>query len=493
MEPKGWYISIDAPFGGFAPAYWENTYPSFGNKNQARAMSNIDMTDPTGFKQGPGLSSLTNGTQAAAVTTLIKHILPVPTSADITFGIGGAKLYKLTPTTVTSDGTWPHTIDKAAVTGEDGESTFLLNGALYYAYNHSGSGGDIGKYDLASTFDDDFGSTVPTGAGALVNAPHPSVVGNDNVGYFGNGAGVGYLDIDTNTISTLDLDLPVGSQVVDVRYKDSRVWVAVNFPNTTGSNNSYGIIYLWAGVGVPSWDDYPNPRIDGKLGAMLNVGATMFVWYQEVGFTGGYKLGYIRGNEITELESYSGTLPNYAQVFVHKGHIAWQSDGLLHLWGASSRSIPVVHSQYADLGYSTIGGVASPFGTVMAASNESSSYKIAKFSGYDVVSSWKSLMFQVGPSMVDKVRVHYAPPGTGARVDVTLRSDQGLDSKALAHEGQTGSISNTNDPNTCFKDFSPGWEIKDEVSAEFDFANGSAANPLLIRRIEMWGHTLSKG
>jgi hypothetical protein len=492
MDGKPWYISINAPFAGFAPAYWENTYASFGNRNQARAMTNIDMTDPTGFKQGPGLLTLTNATEAGVLGTLLKHILPVPPIADVTFGIGGDKLHKIPPTSVTSDATWPHTIDKAVVTGEDGESSFVLNSALYYLYNHSGSAGDIGKYDLSATFDDDWGSTVPTGMSALQNAPHPSVVGNDNVAYFGNGRYVGYVDADTNTISADDLDLPVGSQVVDVRYKDSRVWAAVNSPNLAGSNNTVGIIYVWGGVGVPSWDDGPNPRINGKIGAIFPFKGTMFVWFQEVGFTGGYKLGYVRGNEITEVASYSGTMPNFAQVFEYKGMLAWQTNGLLNLWGAPHISVPVALSQLADLGYTTVGAVCSPFGTVMAASNQSSSYKLAKFSGLDVNALWKSIMYTVGPSMVKKVKVTFAPPSTGARVDVKLTRDQGLETLTLTKEGATGSITAALDANRCYKMFSPNLEVQDEFSVEADYANGSAVNPLLIRRIEVWGHTLDK-
>lgn len=488
-----WFIDITAPFGGFAPAYWENTYASFGNKNMARAMTNIDMTDPTGLKQGPALTNLTNGNESGVVTTLIKHILNEPPSADVTYGVGGAKLYKITPTAVTSDGTWPHTINKAAVTSEDGESVFVINGAAYYLYNHSGSAGDIGKYDLASTFDDDWGSTVPTGAAALANAPHPSVIGNDDVAYYGNGRYAGYYDPDTNTLDTQGLDLPVGCEVVDVDYKDSVVWVAVNLPNIAGSNNSKAIIYTWKGVGVSSWEDFPNPRINGKIGALHNFkGSTIFVWYQEVGFTGGYKLGYISGNEIVEVASYSGTLPNFAQTFEYKGQLAWQSDGLMHLWGASSALVPVIHHQHADLGYSTVGAVAIPFGTVIAASNQSTNYRLAKFSGYDVASAWKSLMYQVGHSKINRVMVDFAPTASGARVDLTLRGDQGLSSKLLQVRGQTGSVTHTNDSGKCVKVFDPEFEVNSEVSIEADFANGSAANALLIRRLRIWGQTLEK-
>ena len=67
-----WQIEITAPFGGFAPAFWETTYPSYGNKNMAGDMQNVDLTNPSFITQGPGLATLTNGDQAAAVDTLIR-------------------------------------------------------------------------------------------------------------------------------------------------------------------------------------------------------------------------------------------------------------------------------------------------------------------------------------------------------------------------------------------------------------------------------------
>lgn len=486
------YISIEAPFGGYAPAYWENSNAAFGNRNQARVMTNIDMVDPTGFKQGPGLATLTAGTEAGAITTLLKHILSIPPAADTTYGIGGNKLQKISSTAVTNAGAWPHTIDKGGVTGETGESLSVINGALYYFYNHSGSAGDIGKYDLSAVFDDDWGSTTPIGFAALQNAPHPSVVGNDNVLYFGNGRYIGYYDPDSNTLSADEFDTPVGGECVDVRYLNSRVYGFFNFPNIAGNNNSTAVIYVWGGVAFSSWDDFPNPRFQGKIGAGYAFGSQMFVWFQEVGYTGGYKLGYISGNEIVELCAFSGSLPNFGQVGEKDGVLIWVSDGLIHRWGAPDRNIPVAHSQYADGGFSTVGAIAAPFGTLMCASTQTTSFKLAKFSGYDTNSLWKSLFFQTGPSMVDQVIVHFSTTAAGARADLTLRGDQSLSSKALAHEGQTGSITHTNDSGRCYKKFSPMFEVQSEFSVEVDFANGSTSNPLQIRRIEIFAHTLEK-
>src|SRR5262245_25694862 len=182
-----WEIIIDA-YEGLVPGFWENEYPSFGNKGHASALQNVDLTDPSVLKPGPGLANLTNGNESGAVTTLIKGIQKRAVDGTNVYGVGGNKLYKINATTVVSDATWPHTIDKAAVTAEDGEDVEEYRGGYFYSYNHSGSAGDVGRYDGSATFDDDYLSTVPTGAGALAGGvPHPMIVGGDDTLYIGNG------------------------------------------------------------------------------------------------------------------------------------------------------------------------------------------------------------------------------------------------------------------------------------------------------------------
>ena len=247
-----WSIEIQNPsLGGLAPAFYKETYPSYGNKNQAAVMTNIDCTNPGYIQQGPGLANLTNGTQAAAVTTLIKGATDLAVSSAAAYGIGGAKLYKFSSTTVTSDATWPHAIDKAAVTGEDGEDVAYYKGALYYSYNHSGSAGDIGKFDLSATFDDDWGSTTPTGFAALTNNPHPFAVGGNDVLYFGNGLYVG--SYDGTTFEDQALDLPTNTVIQDIVWVNDRLWIAANRPDTSGTNKNTSSLYVWDGT-TTSWE-----------------------------------------------------------------------------------------------------------------------------------------------------------------------------------------------------------------------------------------------
>lgn len=489
MRP--WVVEITMPAAGFSPAYWADPWASFGKKNQAGAMASVDIRNPAKMTQPPALANLTNGTETGAVTTLLKHILHIPASSDVAFGTGGSKLYKFSSSAVTSDANFPHTIDKAAVTGEDGESVAYYGGKVYYLYNYTG-GGDIGLLTLPSTFDNDWGSTVPTGAAALQNAPHPSVVGNDDVLYFANGRYVGWYDKTSGTIAVDDLDLPEGGEVVDVRYNTNRVVAAFNLPNITGNNAGEGIIYFWDGVSA-SWDDQPNPRIMGKIGALYIKDGDVYVWYKKTGEDQS-KLGYVFGNGIKPIANWSGSLPNFAQVGEIDNHLAWVSDGKLFIAGSlDSNYLPSVTSQISSAGYSTAGGFAMPFGTPMFASTNGTNYRLAKWTTtYEVGGNWKSVLFDVVSSMIDKVEVEFDPPGgAGARVDIKLEYNLGAGTLTLQKPGQTGSITYTNDSGQRRKEFQPQLECNN-FRVFVDWASGNATYPQSVRKITVLGHTKDK-
>lgn len=481
---KQWKIDIKAPFLGFAPAYYKNSYPVFGNRAHAGAMQNVDITDPTFITQGPTLANLTNGTQAGVVTTLIKHILEIPTASDVTWGVGGAKLYKISSTAVTSDANYPHTIDKAAVTGEDGESVAHYNGILYYFYNHSGSAGDIGKLTIATnTFDDDWGSTVPTGASALTNAPHPTVLGGDGIIYFGNGPSVGYYDALTNTLSAAELDLNVDVEVVDLLWEKDMLTIATNNPNIATGNANNGVIYTW-NTTASSFQE-PIIEVPGRIGSLIKKNGRIFVFYQDLSDSA-FKLGYIAGDTVQELSSFSGSLPLFYQKTHYKNLISFVSSRSIYLWGASSNQVPIALSQFADGGNATVGALANPFGTPMVASYDgATSYRLAKLSTYDVSCNWKSLMFDVSTSMIDKIKVHFEPTASGSQCDFTITYNRGVPS---AHT--VGSVSHTNESGKIKKTFYPKLKV-DDFRFEMNWANGSSTNPLKIRKVEITGHILA--
>lgn len=485
-----WNVQIDNFLGGFAPAWYKETYPSYGNKNQAGAMTNTDLTNPGYMVPGPGLSDLTNGTQAGVVTTLINSILDENVSSDVTYGIGGALLHKISSTTVSSGGSpsWPRTIDKATVTGEDGEDVCLYQGNLYYSYNHSGTAGDIGKYDLASTFDDDWGSTVPSGMAALQgDVPHQMIVGGNDTMYIANGRYVA--SYDGTTLIPQALDLPTGTVIQSIAWNTDRLWIVANRPNTSGSNKNTASIYIWDGT-TNSWEaEIP---LMGTAGGCHVKNSVLFFFYQDVSSTGGYKLAYVSGGSVKDLANYTGALPTYSQITDYKDFIIWVSGGLIYAFGAGDTDMPVRMFQLADGGYSTVGALACPFGTPLVASTQSTSYRLAKFANYDTASTYQTLNFDVtgdtGMSSLDSITITYEPLASGARVDwamvtnngVTIIGDNISYSKATAG-GHDISLTRVYVPLNGKK--------TENFHVTFNHANGSTSAPVKIKSIKVYGRS----
>lgn len=473
-------IEINNFLGGFAPRWYGETYPVYGNKNQAGSMLNADLTNAGYLQQGPGLANLTNGTQAAAVTTMIKGIADYSVTDGVTYATGGAKLYKLTSSTVTSDATWPHTIDKGTVTAELGEDVALYKGVLYYTYNHSGSAGDIGKYDLASTFDDDWGSTVPSGAAALQTGPHQIVVGgNDNM-YIANGRYIATFD--NTTLQPQGLDFPVDSVISSMAWMSDRIWAAVNRPNLSGANKNTASIFVWDGT-TDSWE--AEIRVMGEIGALHVKNGVLFVFYRDISSTGGYKLAYVSGSTIVDIANYTGTLPAYYQVTDYKDLIIWNSDGSVWAFGSGDKDLPVRLFQLADGGYATVGGLVCPFGDVLVASTDGgSNFKLAKFSGYDVNSNWKSLMFDItsngGVSKIEKIRINFNTLETGARVDWRL-----LNNKGQVIYNDTISYTKLGAVTTAF--YPINGKVAENFRIEFDYSNGDTTNTVKIKNAKIYG------
>ncbi len=570
-----WSITLnDISQGGFSPKYYAETYPSFGNKNQAGAMTNCDLTNAGFITQGPGLANLTNGTEASMVTTLLKGILDFAAASSIGYGTGGSRLYQFSPTTVTNTLTvWPHTIDKATVTGESGEDVALYKEALYYVYNYTSTrgdtttqfditnpagttfrytwdttgtdpaitaitfpigtsvvvnianasaanngtftvtgsganyfevtnplgvvesnktigggslvvlGADIGKYDLLSTFDDDWGSTVPSGAGGLIgNVPHNAIVGGNDTMYISNGRYIATYD--GTTLIPRALDLPTGAEVKAIRWMSDRLWIAANVTNLTGTNKNSASLYVWDGT-TDSWE--AEIKLMGSVGGLHVKNGVLFTFYQDITSTGGYKMAYVNGSGVTDVASFTGALPAFYQVTDYKDFIIWVSSGDIFAFGAGDKDLPLKTFQLADGGYSTVGGLACPFGTPMVASYDgASAYKLAQFSGYDVNSSWKSTQFDITGeeknSGINVVRINFEQLTSGTRVDWSL-----VDNKGTTIYSDIISYTKLGAVTTAF--YSLNGKVAENFRLQFDYASGSTSATVKLKGAKIYGST----
>lgn len=484
MPQIDWQIDINT-FDGFVPGFSKNSYPSFGNKGHASDMQNVDITDPNVLTQGPGLATLTAGTEVGAITTLIKGMQKISIDGTNAYAVGGNKFYQFTASAVTNAGSFPHTIDKATVTAEDAEDVVYYDGYYFYSYNHSGTAGDVGRFDGTSTFDDDYMSTVPTDAIALQGGvPHQMVVGGDDVLYIANGRYVASYSTSLATFVDQALDLPQGEVVTSLTWEHNRLYIASRKPNLVASVAAESSVYYWDTTSS-SWTY--QIKVPGKIGAIYARNGIVYLWYQDISMSGGLKLAYIDGNQIRDLAFYTGSLPEYYQISDFQTHLMWVSSGEIWLWGAIANDLPIKLSQYADGGFSTVGGITNVFGTPIVASTQSTSFNLAKFSGYDVNALWNTVLFDVNDaihtSYIDRIIVLTEPILTGAQLDITLKSDYGVNTVTTP----TSIAYDVTQPNKTRWVINRKGAPVETFMLNLSWANGSATNPVKVRKIIITG------
>lgn len=455
-----------------------------GNSGHYSAAENVDVvTNPGVLTQGPALSSLTNGTQAGVVSEKIEHILDIPTSSDVTFGIGATKLFKISSSTVSSGGSpsWPRTITGAS--GGGGNSTHYFQGFLYYFFNKA-SGAECGRYDLASSFTDAYFSVTPTGAAALQNAPHP-VASKQDIMLFGNGRYVGTFISSGVVLSPTKLDFGVGAECADVAFHANQWWIAINTGVTTGTNRAKGQIYLYDGAALSALLTDEVALGVQQIGFVYPVNGVVYVAYKDLTTTGGFAIGFVNGRQLKPLRYFTGTLPTFAQKTLYLSMILFQSNGSLYTAGARTEQLPYQISQHADGGYATVGAVAAPFGTPMVASTDGgSNFRLAKFSGYDTACTWRSLVIptirgrMVG--YVDRIIVLTKTLGAGASCALKVEYNQ------AATQSAAKTITTTGKRRHVFKNI--GVNAAEDIRLFLDWSGGSASNACPIRMIIVEGH-----
>jgi len=472
MPGEKWRIEIDR-HRGYAPRYYENSYPVYGNKFHAAEMKDIDILDPNTMKPGPYITDLTAGNESGAVDESIKSILKTAVTSGVSYAIGGALLHKISNTAVTNAGIWPKTIaGTGAITGED---VIHYKGKLLYTFNDAGAAGEMGTYDLSSTFDDTYWSSTLSGT-ALLNAPHQMINGGDDIVYIANGRYIALLD--GTTENDKGLDFWEDSEVATLTWNYNRVLAGVNRPNITGANINQSAIYRWNGYDG-QWEGDP-VEVNGEIGALLTKNGITYVWYKGY-LNGSLRLvfGMMVGGEIVPIRTFSGSLPAYYQVFDMGNYIGWLSGDDLLMWGPVDSEVKTDLFYYTTAKYSTtVGGVAAPFGSVLIGSDNGTNYSLGKAGGYSISAAYKTLTFPTAgsslKSKIDKIVIETNTLATGAKVNLTLRDSLGT---AL----WTDEMSYTTDGAVNKKTFRPKVTGND-FRLEFSHTNGSTSNPVNIRK-----------
>lgn len=481
---KKWKIKVRPPFKGLAPSYCLDDHPTFGMDGHFSECTAIDLTNPNVMTQGEGQVTLTNGDENDAVTTLIKAIYGYPKTSDTTYATGGNQLYQFSSTAVTDNGTFPHTIDKATVTGEDGNGIQVRGSDVYYWYNHSGDGADIGKYN-GSTFDDDWGTTVPTGTSTMTNAPHPTVESADGLYFFGNGNYVGRLDVANDEIDSQYLTLQPDAEVVSLIFEKNVNFVAYNTPGANGSDQTNGRIVVWDGQS----QQYQEPVIEvsGQIGTLFTKDGIIYCIYRDLELAVN-KIAYISGDSLVDVPAgmFSGSLPLYYQIFTYKNHVAFLVDQDVFMYGRndvtdSNKLFKIGQARYSN----DPGGFSVPFSNLICATSDGSTgFDLSKLQQYNGSALCETATWDIAPSVIDKVVVMFDQLASGAGCTVKATTD--LDDSNIK---TIGTISFANDENKVRKTFQDIDLRGNFIKLTFDWSSGSTSNPCNIRGYDIEGHT----
>lgn len=468
-------IKLEGFNEGLSPLAHIDSKTFVGSKGQASEMKADIISLPGFLTQSPALANLTNGTQAGVVDQLIRHILDKPTAADVTYGIGTTKLFKLSSTAVISGGSpsWPQAVTNMT----EGESVIRLKANVYGFFNKA-SGGDILKMPIATeVIDHTWGSVTDV---ALENAPHPSAVKED-IMVFGNGRYLGVYVEGSASLNVKKLDFGEGSEVADVLFHSNTWWIAVNF-----GEGKRGQIYLYDGSAISNILSDEVAVGDQKIGFLYVQNGVVYIAYDDKSASG-FAIGWLNGRTIKPLRYFSGTLPTHRQKALYKNTLLFVSSTDIWSVGAPVEQLPVQASKLADAGYATVGALACPFGVPMVASNEViatvPNFRLAKFSGYSTDSNWKSIMLDVTNEKdlgkINTIIVTTKALVGSAKAEITLEGDQGVTTSntlEVTGVGKTRHVFNT----IMLK---PSEDVRVHVS----FTNGDATNYCPIRKINLLG------
>lgn len=418
MSDVDFVITIDSFNEGLSPSAHLDAKTFNGNKGQAGEMLADILTNPGYLQQAPALANLTNGSQAGVVDQLIRFILDKPVSASVTYAVGATKLFKLTPTTVSSGGTpsWPQAVTNMT----EGESVIQLKDNLFVFYNKT-SGGDIAAMPIATeVIDPDWGSATDQ---ALEKAVHPVAVKED-IMVFGNGRYLGVYIEGLATLNVRKLDFGDGAIVSDVVFYNNLWYIAVNYGE---GRRSQIFLYDASATSAQLADEVAVGN--QEIGFLFVSNGILYVAYQDT-TTGYFAIAWLNGRQLKPLRYFSGTLPNHRQKCLYMNTILLVSDEQLLSFGAVVEQLPLQISSVTNGGYATVGGLAAPFGVPIVASTDgATNFRIAKFSGLSKSGYWKSISIDVTKERnignISTVIVITKPLEANAQAEVTIEGNLG--------------------------------------------------------------------
>lgn len=349
-----------------------------------RKVSNkVSLNDQADVLRNPGYVSPGRNpedvTNVSQVTSILRNGV---VRADSAYIISGGslvlKLNTLSTGTLSTTSPFPHTIDHshANETGDDIVNYYAKVGGTstlqaFFSFRDD-TDWDVGIYNYtADTFNDDFMSTIPATplaspylAGGK-SAPHPLIVGDDDVLYMGDRNFVHAYDGQVGNDGTFYpavLTLPAGWIITCfARKKDYKLMIGAYYQPSEGTASTYNIgqakVWQWNYLDLDP--DFAYDLQDNYVSELVNWNSSIAAFTsgrKSNTETGQSKLQALQGDEFQMLESWStGGLPIRGGVEVIQNDIYWNSGGKLYAYAENPYSNEYIFCNINGTGAGTSG------------------------------------------------------------------------------------------------------------------------------------------
>lgn len=302
---------------------------------------------------GPVGTAVTNNAQISAV--LLNMVMIGGNGYAIS---SDAKIFKASGTDGALSAVSPFPYTTLAGTGIVGEDivSYYIGATQYLFYSwYNGTNGDVGRYDLNTTFDNDWLSTVPANYAVIGKSnPLPMKVGYDDCLYIGDGNNLHQLDGQTGDNGTLTkekLKLPKGYIITSMELFSPSSLAIFAYRNNagTGFNSSESKCFFW---------DYVNADPYKVIDLNDNYVRGSFSWKGTIGcFTRGKrnamyaepksKIRLYNGEIFDTLDVFDYGLPVNGGIETFTDHILFNAEGNIFSYGSVVKGLPnTLHFPY---------------------------------------------------------------------------------------------------------------------------------------------------
>jgi hypothetical protein len=423
---------------------------------------NLDPNRSPGYLQ-PGCTG-TNATNNSVVDAYLKNAIP---NGDSAYLIGGTKVHQLTisTNTFTNNATFPHTISAHgghnSVDGQDVALYYIgTTKYLFYSWNDN-TDGDIGRYDLSATFDDDYMSMVPAGAAALTSTnPRPMIVGDDNKLYTANGNKVASFDGQTGANGTFNanaLDLPsdyvitsfskLPNYLVIFAYKSSAVGAAaVGGANTFTRSESTAFIWDYVSDSFTRAYDLDGNYVAGGFKYQNTVGCFVQGNTPELGSSKQSRLMLFDGSKFVPKFRFRQNVPQWGGVEVISDTIYWlaginNGNSVIYQYGSPYEGMDNKFNSIAECAGDASGLLRElSSGSLSASSGATTTGGLQKFSGTGYQSTAICVLPQEELSFTEfsqgrakQVKIYWAGTSDTHAITVSLNIDRGVTTTTIVN------------------------------------------------------------